>query len=84
MDHGFKPHVFERVQTALDLAEDAGLSGRVDVWDIQQFLSANVCEHSHFDEAKRNSTLSRIIDWYNKIVSKAESDPSLRIEFETK
>lgn len=76
--------IFERVQTALDLAEDAGLSGRVDVWDIQQFLSANVCEHSHFDEAKRNSTLSRIIDWYNKIVSKAESDPSLRIEFETK
>ena len=51
--------IFERVHTALNLAEDAGLAGRVEVWDIQQFLSANVYEHSLFDEAKRNSTLSR-------------------------
>lgn len=28
--------IFERVHTALNLAEDAGLAGRVEVWDIQQ------------------------------------------------
>ena len=76
--------IFERVHTALNLAEDAGLSGRVEVWDIQQFLSANVYEHSLFDEAKRNSTLSSIIDRYNKIVLETETDPSLRIEFEAR
>ena len=76
--------IFERVHTALNLAEDAGLAGRVEVWDIQQFLSANVYEHSLFDEAKRNSTLSSIIDRYNKIVLEAETDPSLRIEFEAR
>lgn len=76
--------IFERVHTALNLAEDAGLAGRVEVWDIQQFLSANVYEHSLFDEAKRNSTLSGIIDRYNKIVLEAETDPSLRIEFEAR
>lgn len=76
--------IFDRVHTALNLAEDAGLAGRVEVWDIQQFLSANVYEHSLFDEAKRNSTLSDIISRYNSIVLEAETDPSLRIEFEAR
>ncbi|MCD8189327.1 MAG: DUF4928 family protein [Clostridiales bacterium] len=76
--------IFERVQTALNLAEDANLAGRVEVWDVQQFLSANVYEHSLFDEGKRNSTLSSIIDRYNEIVSVAETDPSLRIAFEAR
>jgi hypothetical protein len=76
--------IFERVHTALNLAEDAGLAGRVEVWDIQQFLSSNVYEHSLFDESKRNSTLSDIIGRYNKIVLEAETDPSLHIEFEAR
>ena len=76
--------IFDRVHTALNLAEDAGLAGRVEVWDIQQFLSANVYEHSLFDEAKRNSTLSDIISRYNDIVLSTETDPSLRIEFEAR
>ena len=76
--------IFERVHTALNLAEDAGLAGRVEVWDIQQFLSSNVYEHSCFDESKRNSTLSCIVERYNKIVLETESDPSLRIEFEVR
>lgn len=76
--------IFERVHTALNLAEDAGLAKRVEVWDIQQFLSSNIYEHSLFDESKRNSTLSDIIGRYNKIVLENETDPSLRIEFEAR
>ncbi len=76
--------IFDRVHTALNLAEDAGLAGRVEVWDIQQFLSSNVYEHSLFDESKRNSTLSDIISRYNDIVLNTETDPSLRIEFEAR
>lgn len=76
--------IFDRVHTALNLAEDAGLAGRVEVWDIQQFLSSNVYEHSFFDEGKRNSTLSEIITRYNAIVLEVETDPSLRIEFEAR
>ena len=60
------------------------MAGRVEVWDVQQFLSSNIYEHSLFDETKRNSTLSEIIVRYNKIVLEAESDPSLRIEFDAK
>lgn len=74
--------VFDRVRTALDLASDSGLDGRVEVWDIQQFLSANIYEHSLFDETNRNSTIADIVDKYNEIILSTETDPSLRIEFE--
>ena len=74
--------IFERVHTAFNLAEDAGLAGRIEIWDIQQFLSANIYEHSLFDEAMRNSTISEIINHYNEIILQAETDPSLRIEFD--
>lgn len=74
--------VFDRVRTVLDLASDAGLAGRVEVWDIQQFLSANIYEHSLFNEENRNSTIADIIEKYNEIILATETDPSLRIEFE--
>mgnify|MGYP001004921813 CR=1 FL=1 len=73
--------VFERVLTAQTLAADAGLSGRLEVWDVQQFLSSNVNERSLFDESQKNTTLARIIDNYNQIILEYETDPSLRIEF---
>jgi len=76
--------IFERVQTALDLAADAELSGRIDVWDIQQFLSTNINEHALFNGTTRNAKLADIIENYNAIIDEKESDPSLRIEFETK
>lgn len=49
--------------------------------DIQQFLSANIYEHSLFDESNRNSMIADIIDRYDEIVLATETDPSLRIEF---
>jgi hypothetical protein len=76
--------IFERVRTALDLADDAALIGRVEVWDIQQFLSTNINEHSLFDRAARNAKLADIIYRYNAIIGEKETDPSLRIEFEAK
>ena len=87
ISNGYRPviiTIFERVQTALNQIEDAGLAGRVEVWDVQQFLSSNVHEHSLFDEDKRNAKLGAIIENYNQIVMEKESDPSLRIEFEAK
>jgi len=76
--------IYDRVKTALDLAADAELSGRVEVWDIQQFLSTNISEHSMFDGSARNAKLADIIEKYNTIIADVETDPSLRIEFEAK
>lgn len=74
--------VFDRVRTAIDLASDAGLSGRIEVWDIQQFLSTNIHERTLFRETQRKSTIAELINQYNKAILTAETDPSLRIEFE--
>lgn len=76
--------IFKRVRTALDLAADAGLEGRVDVWDIQQFLSTNINEHSLFDSSARSAKLADIIEKYNAIIEEKETDPSLKIEYEPK
>ena len=73
--------IFDRVKTALDLAADAGLDGRIEVWDIQQFLSTNISEQSLFDGAARNAKLAEIIERYNAIIKQMEADPIFRIEF---
>jgi len=74
--------ILERVRTALDMASDVSLDGRIEVWDIQQFLSSNIQEHSFFMDENRNSTIANIINRYNEIVLNVENDPSLRIDFE--
>jgi hypothetical protein len=76
--------VFDRVKNAYDLAMDAEILGRVEVWDIQQFLSTNINEHGLFDEQQRTTKLADIIERYNQIIDEKETDPSLKIEFETK
>lgn len=82
---GIRPVIItiaDRVKTARDLAEDAGISDRLEVWDIQQFLSTNVYEHGLFERDERKKTVSKIIDGYNNIIDQYESDPSLRINID--
>lgn len=87
LEAGARPVIItllDRVQTALSLAVDAGLKGRVEVWDVQQFLATNINEHGLFGSAERNAQIGSIVDAYNSIVDTVESDPSLRIEFEAR
>ena len=82
---GTKPVIItiqERTHTAQSLLEDAGLKDRVEVWDIQQFLSMNIMEHSGFVQSNRNATLAEIIARYNQIIDAVETDPSLKIDFD--
>ena len=76
--------IFDRVKNACDLALDADISGRVEVWDIQQFLSTNINEHGLFDEQLRTTKLSDILERYNQIIDSTETDPSIKIDFEAK
>jgi len=76
--------IFDRVKNACDLAKDADISGRIEVWDVQQFLSSNINEHGMFDEQLRTTKLADILERYNQIIEKNETDPSLKIEFESK
>lgn len=80
---GLRPIIvttYPRVIVAESLASDIGLGGRIEVWDIEQFLATNVYELSFFKAADRKVTVERIIEAYNGIIGRCETDPSLRIE----
>ena len=73
--------VKDRVKTAWDLAVDMGFAERLEVWDIQAFLSTNVHEHGHFSKDERKTMLTDLVSAYNRIIDTYETDPSLRIEY---
>jgi len=83
LEAGAKPIILtlaEGVTVAKVLADNAGLSGRIDIMDAEQFLAANLHELSLFKTSARLMTFEKLIGVYNRIVADNETDPSLRIE----
>jgi hypothetical protein len=83
LEAGAKPIILtlaDGVTVAKVLAGNAGLSGRIDIMDAEQFLAANLHELSLFKTSARLLTLEKLVDAYNRIVADNETDPSLRIE----
>lgn len=64
------------------IAKAAGLEDRIDIIEIEQFIAANLYEMSRFKLADRPVAVRELVDRYNTIVDQAETDQSLRIEFE--
>ena len=87
IDDGFHPIIIttcRRVSVAEGLAESAGIANRLEVWDIEQFLSMNLNEHGLFCQQGRKNMASRLVDAYNKIIDDCETDPSLKIQIGTR
>lgn len=83
IDDGCHPIIIttcKRVTVAEGLAESAGIVNRLEVWDIEQFLSMNLNEHGLFCQEGRKDMASRLINAYNEIIDTCETDPSLKIE----
>ena len=83
LETGTKPIVLslaDGVTVAKALANNAGLGGRIDIMDAEQFLAANLHELSLFKSSARLLTLEKLVAVYNNIISVHETDPSLRIE----
>ncbi len=83
LDAGAKPVILtigSGVAVAQGLAENAGLSGRIDILDAEQFIAGNLHELSLFRVSARKVTFERLVDAYNRIVAEHETDPSLQIE----
>lgn len=83
LDAGAKPVILtlsDGVMVARGLAENAGLAGRIDIMDAEQFLAANLHEISLFKTSARLTTLERLVAVYNRIVAEHETDPSMRIQ----
>ena len=84
LGHGLNPVIItvsDRVVTARNLLEDAGIGSRVEVWDLQQFLSINVYEHGLFSSNDRRRFLADLVSGYNGIIDECKTDPSLHIEY---
>lgn len=70
-----------RVPVAQGLADNQGLTDRIDIFDIEQFIAFNVYEKGKFKPEGRRATVAKIVERYNEIVDSVETDPSLRIEW---
>lgn len=81
--NGLRPIIVtsaDRTTFARTLLSDAGIGTRVDVFDYEQFLAANVFEMGGFEPNGRKRALVQIVDRYNAIIDSVEGDPGLRIE----
>jgi hypothetical protein len=70
----------EGVDGAAFLLKASPCHQRVDVIDVWQFLVANVYERSFFQASECQTTLAKVLERYNEIVSECEADPLLRIQ----
>lgn len=71
----------DEVEVATKLARRRGLDERVEIYAVEQFVSVNANELGLFAASGIGSTLRAIIERYNAIVERYETDPSLRIEW---
>lgn len=84
---GLKPVIItmdDGVNGAAFLLKNSHLANRVDVLDAVQFLTANVYERSLFQASSCKLTLAKLLEGYNAIVEKCETDPSLKIRLADK
>ncbi len=83
LDRGLRPLIVSNIAGAAlaeSLAETEGISRRIEVLDITQFLVANMLEWTCFDGSKRRHTFEELVTRYNSIIDSCETDPSLKIE----
>ncbi len=64
---------------AAALAKNADAADRIEILEIDQFIAANVYEWSGFVHSGRSHSMKELIDAYNRIVEKCETDPSMKI-----
>ncbi len=68
------------VGLAGDLANELGIEERVEIIDFIQFIVANIHERGLFDRTGRHDRIEELIERYNSIIDRFETDPSLKIE----
>lgn len=83
LDDGYRPVLVtlqKGLQVAEGLADNQGLSDRIDVFEIEQFIALNIYELAAFAADGRKTAVTDIIRRYNEIVEMVETDHSLCIE----
>jgi hypothetical protein len=81
---GYRPIIIttaKGIQAAELFSERAGLNERIDVFEIEQFITLNIYEFGKFSSEGRRFEISKFVLCYNKIIEQTETDPSLKIDF---
>ena len=84
LNEGYRPILVtlqRNVSGAELLADNQGVSERLDIFEIEQFIALNLYELGKFGASGRKTAVSDLINRYNRIIDEIETDPSLRIEF---
>ena len=83
LNDGHRP-ILVTVQRGLTVAEglaaNVGLSDRIDIFEIEQFVALNLYELGKFAADGRKVAITDLVSRYNEIVDEFETDPSLKIE----
>jgi len=83
LDEGLRPLIVtgqKGLVVAVGLSENCGLADRIDIFEIEQFVAANLYELGTFAAAGRRTAVKDLVERYNHIVEEVETDPSLKIE----
>ncbi|MEI8242809.1 MAG: DUF4928 family protein [bacterium] len=81
LDQGLRPLIitsFKNVVVAETLAENAGVVGRVEIFDVEQFLASNILELSKFKTEGQRITVHDLVKRYNKLAD-CENNPGILI-----
>ena len=68
---------------AEQLAENAKIEGRIDIFEIEQFIAINLYELGKFKADGRRMAIADLVACYNEIIEEIETDPSLKIEIKS-
>lgn len=83
LNNGFRPVLVtlaRGLSVADGLAHNIGLSDRIDIFEIEQFVALNLYELGKFAAAGRRVAVNDLVERYNAIVDEFETDPSLKIQ----
>lgn len=83
---GFRPVVVipeSKLAGAAQLADLAGLDGRVDILGIESFVGLNVEEMATFRTINVKSGLRQLLEEFNLRIREIESNPSLQVDIPT-
>ena len=83
LDDGLRPLIVtgqKGLVVAAGLSENYGLADRIDIFEIEQFVAANLYELGTFAAVGRRMAVNDLVACYNQIVEEVETDPSLKIE----
>lgn len=81
---GYRPVIvtlYKSLAAAFSIADMYEMQGRIDIFDIEQFIATNVYEWSKFKTAEQKVTITSLIDKYNELIGTYETDPSLKVAF---